>query len=218
MTRSVHGQASRVRAAVIQQHHPQKKLLGRLLDAAACCAVAHQNASEARQFVTRVATGCCVWFGRAFSTRRISRVILLALREVALQVALKVSRYRRPHTRHWYISVSRPADSLTGQPIRGRLIQSPLGQRIDDFVVDRVVCGEPLLVRDQVAFVRQVVCLIDDERTAVASDLHDPFLPCRFADCSNSRLLIFLTQSRSGFHSGTIASAAQCTATLKSPP
>ena len=47
--------------------------------------------------------------------------------------------------------------------------------------VDGIVEIEPLLVRDQVPLVRQVVRLIHDARTALASDLHVRLRPRHLA-------------------------------------
>src|SRR5690242_17643633 len=64
------------------------------------------------------------------------------------------------------------ADDLPRKMERLLFIDRALCQRDDHLVVHRVIRRTPLLIGNQVTLLRQVVRLIEDRRSAVASDLH----------------------------------------------
>jgi hypothetical protein len=67
---------------------------------------------------------------------------------------------------------TRLTDNHADEPIRGFLRQFPAKKRINYLVVERVKGREPLLIGDQVRFVWEVIGLINDRGTTVATDFH----------------------------------------------
>jgi hypothetical protein len=125
-------------------------------------------------FGCRLACGvwCSAGFGVIWSAPKYLAVDCFAFRDEAPELSVEAIDVQATACRTLPHEPSGLTDDTSRPVVRGLLAKQTTDHGINNFVIESVQGGEPLLIRDQVPLVRQVIGLIDDAFAAVAADRH----------------------------------------------